>query len=282
MKRFFLATVLLCGSMQCMDEELLLRGARGPIRLETCLLGSLDGRFIKVDDIELVHWFRTQVALIQIGHRNQSGQIVGRYEWRGARYGAQDLCRKEEELEAARTTMVPGEYQQQWSELQQLMCRAKDDFLEVSKRVRGATRGRKEITAKLIEESCRRRGRLSSLLMTWARASSAEEDYVVERHVTTFGQLEQFCIDLFNFLSDFVHSCPRASKKFHERQDKWKKVCGLMPADTAQQLGSRVASFRIYLKQHHLDKLTLGAITRDKVRALIGEFTRTRGEIIDN
>ena len=72
----------------------------------------------------------------------------------------------------------------------------------------------KNVMVTLIEESCLKRNRPDSLLLDWVQTKEGEETKIFHERVTSFAELEVFCSDLANFLSDLIYSCPKAQEKY--------------------------------------------------------------------
>jgi hypothetical protein len=76
--------------------------------------------------------------------------------------------------------------------------------------------GMKDIIHELISESCRKRNRNDSFMLTWGECEEGKETEKLHKGITTFKALDLLVLDLVNFLKDFVHSCPKARVLFIE------------------------------------------------------------------
>lgn|GEM_PF-5576298 len=78
----------------------------------------------------------------------------------------------------------------------------------------------KKAMVELIQESCNKRGREDSLLLGWAKSEKGHEMEHFSYHVLNFKDFYVFSSDLIGFLSDLMHSCPKAMKQFKELMDQ--------------------------------------------------------------
>jgi len=96
----------------------------------------------------------------------------------------------------------------------------KHDFeKKASKFIEDATLFKKAMV-ELIQESCNKRGREDSLLLGWAKSEKGHEMEHFSDHVLSFKDFYLFSSDLIGFLSDLMHSCPKAMKQFKELMDQ--------------------------------------------------------------
>jgi hypothetical protein len=231
-----------------------------PIKLESKVLSMADGKFFIADTIEMLRMFQGRVIKL-FGIPDAEGNSTGNYSFRGKLYGTRELAHLEVELNL-----------QQDKELQRILTQVKSDFLAISKEFESAVRGSKNIMTVLIEESCEKRERLDSLLLEWSQSEGDTEDAIFNNRVTTFQAFDQFCVDLLNFFSDLIHSCPKAQAQFKERLAKWKKFKAVLDALKAQIKLANEQEFLKHFKANHLDKLALNDITENKVKELIATF----------
>ena len=68
----------------------------------------------------------------------------------------------------------------------------------------------------LIKESCKLRGCHHSFLLTWGSCPEGKELESIKTHLKTFHDFSQFNVDLINFLSDLIYSCPKGYAQFKE------------------------------------------------------------------
>jgi hypothetical protein len=104
--------------------------------------------------------------------------------------------------------------------LQIMLNFMKHDFeKKSSKFIEDATLFKKAMV-ELIQESCNKRGREDSLLLGWAKSEKGHEMEHFNDHVLNFKDFYVFSSDLIGFLSDLMHSCPKAMKQFKELMDQ--------------------------------------------------------------
>jgi hypothetical protein len=238
--------------------------AQPPITLESKVLALVDGSFINADRIEEIRRFQFKLKNLLMGDRQADGSLVGHYTYKKKNYSVQTL----QELEKA------GENS---PELHSLLETAKTDFMKLSDEFSESGRGSKSFTLVLIEESCQKRDRADSILLTWAHTTPENENTVFKKEVTSFEKLETFLIDLFNFLTDLSNSCPKAQALFHDRVEKFKAIKILMP-EALKKIKEPVdqTAFFAHLKVKHLDKLSLADITPQTVSKLVNAFAQNR------
>lgn len=94
----------------------------------------------------------------------------------------------------------------------------KEYFGKINAILLADAQGAQEFMIKLINEFCRKRDRLDSLLLNWKKGSSETEMY--NASVSSFRIFHILSNDLMNFLADFVMSCPKALKDYHESLKK--------------------------------------------------------------
>lgn len=232
-----------------------------PIKLESKLLSMADGTFFHADIVEMLRMFQRRVSEILIGKLDENGNRVGMFLFNGSYYGSRELAQLE----------VDNDLQND-PELQAVLALVKAAFLTLSKEFESAIRGTKNITIILIEESCEKRERYDSLLLEWSKTDEGHEDAIFDQRVTTFAAFDQFCVDLLNFFSDLIHSCPKAQKQFKDRLEKWKKFKTTFNKVKSDTTISNENAFLKHVKTKHLDKLSLDDITEKKVKQLLSAF----------
>lgn len=77
-------------------------------------------------------------------------------------------------------------------------------------------RGMKDIIHELIAESCEKRNRADSFMLTWGKCEEGKETETLQKEIATCRAFDMLVNDLVNFLKDFVHSCPKARGLFME------------------------------------------------------------------
>lgn len=241
-----------------------------PILLEAKLLNLIDGAFINADRIEEIKKFRFKLLSLLLGDLQSDGTRIGLYLFKGTLHTVQML----QAYEVTHTSCP---------ELSQLLDQAKIDFMTISDEFRNSARGSKSFIVQLIEESCKKRGRIvGSILLTWAHTTLKEEHAVFKKEVTSFDKLDTFLTDLFNFLTDLQHSCPKACALFNNRVAKYAAIKKLLPQEL-EKYNKPIdkMTFLAHLKRKHLDTLTLEEITPDRVQALVKEFSQKKSILSD-
>jgi hypothetical protein len=74
--------------------------------------------------------------------------------------------------------------------------------------------------APLVEESCEKRNRTTSILRIWIKADDGQEQVLFKKHVSTYRALAELCMDLLNFTEDLLSSCPHAMKSYNDFFDR--------------------------------------------------------------
>ena len=229
-----------------------------PVKLESKLLSFADGKFFIADTIEMLRKFQRRVMEILSGIQ-QGAKRVGKYTYNGKQYGSRDLARIEHEQGIN-------------TELHKLLQQIKTDFLVISKEFEEAVRGSKQMMIVLIEESCTKRNRLDSLLLTWSQTDEEHEAALFNREVTSLQKFDQFSIDLLNFFSDLIYSCPKAQQLFKDRLTKWKKFKTVLDAIKNKVNLKNENAFLKHVKIQYLDKMSLNDITESKIKQLLSSF----------
>ena len=258
--------------------------AQTRIPLKSNILKLIDGTFLNADSIAMMMQFKRLLQSIRVGNRSASGNIIGRYVLNNTSYGTIQLAEQEAELMSKFQSSNINNYQEcknyqddsQWLALQELLVQAKHDFIEISSQFRAIACGAKEYITTLIKESCKHRDRSNSMLIQWTESPSDAEDQLFDASIKTFGEFEQFCIDLGHFFDDLIESCPRAHAQFEarstERKVKWSKIRPLLTKLITTDLKGREAELIHYINQKHLDSLSNDSITTQKINSIIDAF----------
>lgn len=151
-----------------------------------------------------------QIDMIQKGIKNpQTKELVKKYTLSNQRYGLHDLALMEKQLNSGLNPLQ-----------QELLETIKDEFLGKTKVFIAQIRLLKKYVVELIDEWCERRNRADSFLLRWnSQTSNEEEEFHI--HVRSFVKLDQFLSDLRLFLTDLIHSCPKAWQDFLANKDKY-------------------------------------------------------------
>lgn len=242
------------------------------IVLDSSILHIFDGVIIDADVIQSIGFIRREINKILIGEKNSNGVMTGRYTINGTLYSARDLMHKEEKTPISESLQ---------KELTRCLDEAKKDlqtcvgpFIETIHSV-------KYQILELIKESCRKRGMDTTILMRWSEAGKGEEARIFNEDITSFTLYNKFCTDLLNFLSDLVRSCPKGMAQFTTRC-KYQKANTLIKgivntrASTAAASKALEQKFMQYLKENHIDKLTITEITKEKLEALFAKFANQK------
>jgi len=246
------------------------------ILLESNLLKLVDGFLVNANTIELLRGY--QRNLLHIVYGTKEGDMrLGDYDYNGKKYTIHDLSHLEQKLETHKDSHSAQELEQLYGQLQKTLKKAKDDFIEKSKKFRTIGAGSKHITSKLIEESCKKRGRRNSVLLQWGNAPEDKEDEILYNEVHTFAQFELFVVDLLNFLDDLIHSCPKAQEKFKARLHKWSKLKEIMPLvlPGKEQDSPLAHEFLKYFKEHHIDSYSIEQLNQPLIHKLLQEYKKT-------
>jgi len=228
-------------------------------------LGLIDGAFINADRIEEIKRFRFKLLNLLLGELQPDGTRIGLYTYQQKPYSIQTLQAHEKTMKSA-TALKP------------LLEQAIRDFLQISDEFRDSARGSKRFTVLLIEESCEKRGRTDSILLTWAHTTLEQEHAIFKKEITSFDKMESFIIDLFNFLTDLEHSCPKACSLFNERVTKYTVVKRILTQELAKTKSTvdEKEFFADLLKRKALDTLSADMITAKTIRDLLETFIKEK------
>jgi hypothetical protein len=245
------------------------------IKLESPVLGMADNTFITADKIEYMRKFCGKLLSIILGELMSNNQRKGKYNLLGKNCSIEDLARIEKELSNAinddKTLKIRAA-------LEELLTRAKADFIVQSSEFIESGRGAKNIMTILIQEFCQKSNRQDSFLLDWARTKEGQESTTFERHIRSFNDYYHFLSDLVNFLRVLSHSCPKAETQFKDRVAKWGAVKEILPVvfKKAHIKGEHIneIEFLKYLKERYLDSLTLSEITPQIIVPLLAEYIK--------
>jgi len=200
----------------------------------------IDGKSIGIHEgvIKLMIQVRGHIRRILVGTKLANGHYEGMFNFDGHLCSVHMLAKLEDkheqefkqkeaailknhpvdknELEKVRT-----HHKEEKHKLHLLFEQAKQEFKSHITPFAKNARGAKHQMLVLIEEECKLRGRHNSLLLTWADTDEHTEMRFFDERVTTFKELEQFCIDLTHFLGDLMDSCPKAMAQYEKAKKNW-------------------------------------------------------------
>lgn len=252
------------------------------IVLESSVIKVADGTFINADRIEFIRKFCRTLISFLMGEQLPNNQRKGKYLFYGKWHNIETLARIEQELNISlkqeKDPKKLSHIEDQLATLGELLTHAKADFIVQSNEFIESGRGAKNITIILIQEDCQKRNRPDSLLLEWAKTKEGQEATMFEHQITSFGHYYHFLTDLINFLSDLVHSCPKAETQFKERVAKWSAVKTLLPTllKKAHVKSDEIneIEFLKYLKERYLDSIALDEITLQVITPLLKEYIK--------
>jgi len=170
-------------------------------------LESLDGIIINGDIFAIIFNVRNKIHAILFGDRDkQTNRRIGHYVFKDKNYSILEL--------AAIESNYVGD-----AELNLLLAQAKNDFESMVGQFIEQAKGTKDMLEKLIKESCYRRNRNNSILLTWAGCRNGHETVIFHTEVQSFKTFAEFCQDLENYLMDLMYSCPIAREQYKENRD---------------------------------------------------------------
>lgn len=261
---FFLPFILI-SSLFCIPEK---------IKLESSVIKIADGTFINADKIEYIRKYRRKIIDFILGELLPNNQRKSKYNLLGKSYNIEELARIEQEVSnsfSPKDVMVKAA-------LEELLTRAKAEFIVLSNEFIQNGRGAKNIMVVLITEDCQKRNRPDSFLLDWANTTEGMEATTFDRRIGSFNELCCFLGDLANFLFDLVNSCPKAEAQFKNRVAKWSAAKEILPVvlKKAHAKGNLIneAEFLKYLKERYLDSLTLAEITPQVIAPLLTEYIK--------
>lgn len=178
-------------------------------------IAFLDGHHGRIDGeiFGLMASVRQKIQTLVFGVRDtiNKNKRVGQYLFKGTAYTVHELVTLEETYHND-------------PEFITLLEQVKIDFENLVSQFISSARGTKQYLIHLIEESCKRRNRMDSILLTWADAKEEDETALFKTQVTSFKELNLFCSDLMNFLEDLMVSCPKAMGQFKALRDKYSQT----------------------------------------------------------
>ncbi|MDR3550998.1 MAG: hypothetical protein P4L31_06300 [Candidatus Babeliales bacterium] len=210
------------------------------ILLKSPIVEFVDGKSIGIDAtvIRLMLQVRAEIKKILFGKRSSNGHFEGHFNYEGHMCSVRQLSTLEnkyelefKQKEAEYVKNLPSDTQkleELRSSYHKLKHKMNVVFELTKKEFRNKitpfaknSRGAKHQMLMLIEESCVKRNRNNCLLLKWADADEQNEMYFFDQQVLSFRDLDQFCIDLANFLGDLMHSCPKAMAQYEQAKKVW-------------------------------------------------------------
>ena len=244
------------------------------IRLESSVIKLADGTFINADKIEYTRKYRRKLLDFILGDLQPNNQRKGKYHLFGKYYSIEELARIEQEV-----SVVSNEKNLKTrATLEEILTRAKADFIVQSSEFIESGRGAKNIMIVLIQEYCQKSNRLDSFLLEWSKTKEGQESTMFERQVNSFNDYYHFLSDLVNFLSVLTHSCPKAETQFRDRVAKWSAVKEILPTvlKKAHIRSEHIneIEFLKYLKERYLDSIMMNEITPQVIAPLLTEYIK--------
>ncbi len=199
------------------------------VYFESSLLAFADGKSYGVNaehigmTLQLIH----ELGKMLDGEKTATGH-VGIFSLQGALHTTRTLAALEVEYEkewAATQAMQPHDASKKQREelctkkralLNVQLDEAKKHFNTKVAPFMSYARGMRDIVNDLILESCRKRNRIDSYMLTFSKCEEGKEAETIQKNITTCDAMNMLVLDLVNFLKDFVHSCPKARALFME------------------------------------------------------------------
>lgn len=252
-----------------------IQGSSNPVKLESEILADFDGSSIGITGtvIARIKKYQSKIIDILLGTKDHAtGKRHGRYEFENSLVSTQELVKIEENLK------VKSDHSN--AQITTCLKQMRRDFESISVEFRPVIHSAKAIMSILIEESCRKRNRIDSLLYVWAQTNEESELELFDKNLKSIKDFEVFLIDLYNFLEDLTFSCPKALKQFTDQLDKYKtdhaekikKVKELLPKCSVKP--NNEAAFLNYIAQA-LDKIALHDITQQKISSFVTAFNKS-------
>jgi len=200
------------------------------------IIEFIDGKNIGINEnvINLMLQVRGQIRKILFGKKLANGHFEGPFNFDGHMCSVRMLVTLEakydqeyqqKKVECTGDKKKLDELNQWYKQLKQklhaLFETAKQEFKSKVTPFAKNARGAKEQMIMLISESCTKRSRPDSLLLRWADTDEHTEMKFFDEQVMSFKELDQFCIDLANFLGDLMHSCPKAMALYEKAKKTW-------------------------------------------------------------
>lgn len=185
-----------------------------PIKLELQLIKHIDGNMFDGQSVMFIKKYQSQIMNLLVGSRTAEGKRIGNYlsPLNNKTYSVQELRELEQQGKLDTATVKV------------LIEKMRHDFERISEEFREMARGMKSTMALLIEEDFTKRKRTDSLLVKWGKTKETSEHDLFKTHICSIKDFESFITDLYNFLNDLVHSCPKALKQFQELFNSFKEA----------------------------------------------------------
>lgn len=218
------STGIIFFSVLCLNVVLLSAEGAGPIRLTSTLLTLSDGAAFGMNGHKIGQNKRLRNKIIQmlVGVVNKQGQYIGLYMHKGSFYTVRQLTR----LESSGTIAKEA--------LEKLLHEVKQDFDKKVEVFMADAAGLKTLIFSLIKESCEKRNRHSSFLLTWGEAKEDADRQLFHDRIRTFAALDEFLTHLQDFLQDLNYSCPKGSAQYEELKRKNKEQKQQVKSDKKQ------------------------------------------------
>ena len=152
------------------------------------------------------------IKKLQVGTKDpQEEKNVGNYTYNNKKYTLLELVELEktgskEEVDFLRKALV--------EKVRNSISAITEPFMKNANDI-------KEYMVQLIDDSCTKRDRRDSELLSWAQQKKGSELLYFQEHLNTFSAINIFCNDLLTFLTDLVRSCPKAFAKYQEVRRKF-------------------------------------------------------------
>jgi hypothetical protein len=201
-------SLLLCTSTYCAPKEL---------PLTYYLLELNDGVTIDEVIIENTLWLINEIQQVHQGLIKINGK--GEPSVKNSTRTPLTYKNKPVNLKAlieleGRIKQAPIQDQQQFERIFQQL---KLYFALVNESMLAQARGAHVLMKELIKEFCEKRERPDSLLLNWEKGKEVE---LYKTTITSFKILYTVSIDLQNFLTDFINSCPHAKALYLAKRAK--------------------------------------------------------------
>jgi len=204
--------------------------ANNYVILESPMIGLIDGKSYAIDGevFGLLLKVRKDIREILYGRKDGTGAFVGLYEMDGELFSITELSLIEKQFEKTyeekqayiedklELEELEHQYQIEKNKLYETVEYVKEEFLEVVAQYIDGIQSFKEHILILIKESCNKRGKDSCFLLKWGEEKPGEDGKMLRAEINTFKGIENFCIDLANFLEDMARSCPKGKALFIE------------------------------------------------------------------
>lgn len=181
-----------------------------PISLHSEIIKIIDGTSFGVTGYKIKLMLHILLKLDHmINGQADKGVVKGIYLLEGKPYSVKQLVALEAQPETEKNS-------QRCRALKKLLDEIKQDFDEKVASFMQDAHGAKPQLLLLMKESCERRNRENSFLLTWGKAEEGHEKDALYNDIQTFKAFELFCQDLINFLKDMINSCPKAVAQYKE------------------------------------------------------------------